>query len=122
VERAAQLRLRVPGGVDVSLMDALVARGYAVYALDQRGYGGTPRDASGWLTPDRASGRQRCARLVRAREEKGNGSPRDRVAARKPMLLGYSRGAQVAMLVAQRHPDQISAWCCSAIRSGAGRA
>jgi len=38
-------------GQRVSLMDAIVARGYAVYALDARGYGGTPRDSSGWLTP-----------------------------------------------------------------------
>ena len=41
-------------GQRVSLMDALVARGYAVYALDARGYGGTPRDSTGWLTPERA--------------------------------------------------------------------
>ena len=101
--------LGVPGS---SLMDALVSRGYAVYALDQRGYGGTPRDASGWLTPDRAE-RDVSAVLdwVRAREETGNGS-RGRRGRRgrveKPVLLGYSRGAQVAMFVAQRHPDKLA--------------
>jgi alpha-beta hydrolase superfamily lysophospholipase len=102
--------LSVPGSAtSVSLMDALVARGYAVYALDQRGYGGTPRDASGWLTPDRAM-RDVSAVLdwVRAREETGNGSRTRRVPARRPVLLGYSRGAQVAMLVAQRHPEQLA--------------
>ncbi len=102
--------LRVPDSqTNASLMDALVARGYAVYALDQRGYGGTPRDTTGWLTPARAE-RDVSAVLewVRAREEAGNGSRTRRVAARKPVLLGYSRGAQVAMLVAQRHPDQLS--------------
>ena len=100
--------LRVPGA-SVSLMDALVARGYAVYALDQRGYGGTPRDSSGWLTPDRAE-RDVSAVLdwVRAREETGNGSRVRRVPVEKPVLLGYSRGAQVAMLVAQRHPDKLA--------------
>ena len=46
--------LQVPGEHH-SLMDALVARGYAVYALDLRGYGATPRDASGWDTPDRSA-------------------------------------------------------------------
>ena len=102
--------LRVPGsGTSVSLMDALVARGYAAYALDQRGYGGTPRDSSGWLTPERAE-RDVSAVLdwVRAREETGNGSRVRRVRADRPVLLGYSRGAQVAMLVAQRHPEKLA--------------
>jgi len=101
--------LRVPNGdVKVSLMDALVARGYAVYALDQRGYGGTPRDGSGWLTPDRAE-RDVSAVLewMHARQQTGNGSP-SRKSVALPVLLGYSRGAQVAALVAQRHPTQIS--------------
>ena len=87
-------------GVRVSLMDALVARGYAVYALDQRGYGATSRDASGWLTPNRAA------------DDAGNvldwisaRSPRKRRAA----MLGYSRGSATVMLAAQRHPDKLSA-------------
>ena len=46
--------LQVPGH-PVSLMDALVEHGFAVYALDARGYGGTARDSSGWLTPDHAA-------------------------------------------------------------------
>jgi pimeloyl-ACP methyl ester carboxylesterase len=102
--------LRVPGSREgASLMDALVARGYAVYALDQRGYGGTPRDSTGWLTPDRAE-RDASAVLewVMERQRTGNGSRTRRVTAARPVLLGYSRGAQVAMLVAQRHPEQIS--------------
>ena len=45
--------LQVPGE-DLSLMDGLVNMGIAAYGLDLRGYGETPRDASGWLTPDRA--------------------------------------------------------------------
>lgn len=89
-------------GQHVSLMDALVARGYAAYALDARGYGSTLRDTSGWLTPDRA---ERDAAIVldwvRARE---GGAAR-----RPPALLGYSRGSLVALLVAQRHPEKISA-------------
>jgi pimeloyl-ACP methyl ester carboxylesterase len=92
-------------GQRVSLMDALVARGYAVYALDARGYGSTLRDDSGWLTPDRAA-RDASAVLdwVRAREQGGDGGkPR-----RAPVLLGYSRGSQVALLVAQRHPEKLS--------------
>ena len=100
--------LHVPG-INVSLMDALVARGYAVYALDQRGYGGTPRDATGWITPDRAE-QDVSAVLdwVLARETAGNGSGVRRARPPKPALLGYSRGAQVAMLVAQRHADKLA--------------
>jgi pimeloyl-ACP methyl ester carboxylesterase len=103
--------LHVPDSqTSVSLMDALVARGYAVYALDQRGYGGTPRDSTGFLTPARAE-RDVSVVLewVRAREETGNGSRTRRMPSRRPVLLGYSRGSQVAMLVAQRHPEQLSA-------------
>jgi alpha-beta hydrolase superfamily lysophospholipase len=94
--------LQLPGK-PVSLMDALVSRGYAVYALDQRGYGGTPRDASGWLTPDRAD-RDVAAVLdwVATRESR---PLRPRLLA----LLGYSRGAMTAMLAAQRHPDKMDA-------------
>lgn len=101
--------LRVPGA---SLMDALVAEGYAAYAVDLRGYGGTPRDTSGWLTPDRAA-RDVSAVLewVRGREETGNGSRAGitrRANAPRPVLLGYSQGAMVATLVAQRRPELLS--------------
>jgi pimeloyl-ACP methyl ester carboxylesterase len=87
-------------GRNVSLMDALVARGYDVYALDQRGYGSTARDKTGWLTPDRA--------------EKDAENVVDWVAARapgnrRPALFGYSRGSATVMLAAQRHPEKISA-------------
>lgn len=94
--------LQVPG-LHVSLMDALVARGYAVYALDQRGYGGTPRDATGWLTPDRA---ERDVSTVLDWVTQRESRP---LRPRRPALLGYSRGSQVAMLVAQRHPDKLGA-------------
>lgn len=94
--------LQLPGK-PVSLMDALVSRGYAVYAVDQRGYGGTPRDATGWLTPDRA---ERDVAIVldwvAARESRP-------LRPRVPALLGYSRGAMTAMLVAQRHPEKVDA-------------
>ena len=88
-------------GKSVSLMDALAAHGYAVYAVDARGYGATPRDTTGWLTPDRAE-RDASAVLdwVRVRERG--------TAHSLPTLLGYSRGSQVALLVAQRHPETLS--------------
>jgi len=90
--------LQVPGK-QRSTMDALVQRGYATYAVDLRGYGGTPRDASGWITPDRA--------------EKDLSAVLQWVAARhgglaKPVVLGWSLGSLVAQLAAQRHPESMS--------------
>ena len=96
--------LQVPGP-NRSVMDALVARGYAVYALDMRGNGATARDASGWLTPNRAVA-DVAATLDwiadRERIRAGRAVPR-------PALLGYSRGSGTAMLAAQRYPGTLSA-------------
>ncbi len=81
-----------------SVMRSLNAAGYCAYALDLRGYGASPRDASGWLTPDRASADVAAALQWIARRE------------RQPAaLLGYSMGSVVAQLTAQRHPELMSA-------------
>ncbi|HEU4456883.1 MAG TPA: alpha/beta fold hydrolase [Longimicrobium sp.] len=92
--------LRVAGD-DRSVMDALARAGYAAYGVDLRGYGATPRDSTGWLTPERAV-RDVAAVLEWIAARQGAGAPR-------PTLLGYSRGAAVALLTAQRHPDAMSA-------------
>lgn len=90
-----------PTGEDRSVIDAFVRRGYAVYALDQRGYGATARDATGWLTPARAVADVRAALdHIAARH------PR---IAQRPALLGYSRGAQVAVMLAQSDARAASA-------------
>jgi len=86
-----------------STMDALAGSGYAVYALDQRGYGATPRDSSGWLTPDRAArDAGEVLDWIAAREAKSGGS------AGRPALLGYSRGTLTALLTAQQYADKLS--------------
>src|SRR5262245_40455375 len=85
--------LQVPGE-SRSFMDALVAQGYAAYALDLRGYGATPRDASGFLTPDRAA-----ADVAAALRTIGN----------RPVLFGWSLGSMVPQLTAQRTPELMSA-------------
>lgn len=90
--------LQVPGEKR-SLMDALVARGYAVYALDLRGYGASPRDPSGWNTPNQAA--DDLANALRWV------SANDGVAS-KPVLFGWSNGSTVAQLMAQQHPELIS--------------
>ena len=88
--------LQVPGE-DLSLMDGLVAEGLATYAVDLRGYGGTPRDETGWLTPDRAV-RDVVEVLGWVARRTGG----------KPALFGWSNGSMVAQLTAQRAGDLVS--------------
>lgn len=85
--------LQVPGE-SRSFMDALVAQGYAAYAIDLRGYGATPRDATGFLTPTRAA-----ADVAAALRTIGN----------RPALFGWSMGSGVAQLAAQHTPELMSA-------------
>jgi pimeloyl-ACP methyl ester carboxylesterase len=89
--------LQVPGE-QRSVMQALNAKGYSAFALDLRGYGKSPRDASGWMTPDRATRDVVAALEWLARERH----------IEKPTLLGWSQGSLVSQLTAQRHPDLIS--------------
>lgn len=80
-------------GEDLSFMHGLNALGYAVFALDARGYGATPRDASGWLTPNQAA---TDATIVL-----------HWLKARSPLplhLFGWSYGAMIGQLVVQRDP------------------
>lgn len=91
--------------VQRSVMDDLAANGYAVYALDMRGYGATPRDSSGWLTPDRAAEDVAAVLEWIAQQQDARSKADDR----RPVLLGYSRGSATAILTAQRHPDKLSA-------------
>jgi pimeloyl-ACP methyl ester carboxylesterase len=90
--------LQVPGE-DLSLMDGLVEAGYAAFAVDFRGYGQTPRDETGWLSPDRAA-RDLKAVLERVWLLTGSGT--------RPVLLGWSRGSKVAQLTVQRWPELVS--------------
>lgn len=91
--------LQVPGERR-SMMDSLADAGFAVYAMDLRGYGATPRDESGWLTPERA------VADVRAAADWIRAAPG---AARRPLyVLGFSRGAFLAAMFAQQSPEKIS--------------
>ncbi|MEH6587041.1 MAG: alpha/beta fold hydrolase [Halioglobus sp.] len=80
-------------GEDLSFMDGLVALGYRVYALDGRGYGATPRDPSGWLTPTKAA---KDALAVMSW-----------ILSRDPLplhLYGWSYGSMVGQLALQHQP------------------
>ncbi|MCD7098096.1 alpha/beta fold hydrolase [Stenotrophomonas sp. MMGLT7] len=94
--------LQVPGEpADArSVLAAFAGAGYATYALDLRGYGGTPRDRSGWNTPDRA-----VADVTETLQWIARRHPQ----LPAPTLLGYSNGARLALLVAQAHPQALSA-------------
>lgn len=90
-------------GEQVSLMDGLVERGSRALAVDLRGYGETPRDASGWLTPERAA-----ADVIGVLEWIAGQADTDRGGTARPWLFGWSYGSLVAQLVAQRRPDLIA--------------
>ncbi|MGW8121054.1 alpha/beta hydrolase [Roseivirga echinicomitans] len=86
-------------GEELSLMDGLVQQGYTVYAIDGRGYGATPRDSTGWLTPDRAA-RDLAIVLEWIAQQKNWSNP--------PHLFGWSMGSTISQLTAQRKPELIS--------------
>ena len=91
--------LQVPGQ-SWSVLQKLAARGYAAYAVDLRGYGRSPRDPGGWLTPARAVLDVGAVLAWITAHERP---------ARRPVLLGWSLGSMVSQLLAQKHGDQISA-------------
>ncbi|MEP1096014.1 MAG: alpha/beta fold hydrolase [Cyclobacteriaceae bacterium] len=86
-------------GENLSLMDGLVERGYAVYAVDLRGYGETPRDSSEWFTPDRAA--KDLASVLSWIDNRNEWTI-------KPHLFGWSMGSTNSQLTAQRYPELIS--------------
>lgn len=84
---------------DLSLMDGLVEKGYAVYAVDLRGYGKTPRDASGWVTPDQTA--TDLANVLSWITQQKNWDL-------KPHLFGWSQGSTHSQMLAQRNPELIA--------------
>jgi alpha-beta hydrolase superfamily lysophospholipase len=81
-------------------MLSLASRGVAAYAVDLRGYGQTPRDGTGWLTPRRSA-----ADVLNVLTWIGRQHPE----LPRPALLGWSRGAAVAMLATQQAANRLSA-------------
>ena len=85
-------------GEELSLMDNLTELGFSVWALDARGYGETPRDQTGWNTPDKAA---KDAVNVLTWIEKKTGI--------KPIIFGWSYGSMVSQLMVQQYPDAAKA-------------
>lgn len=90
--------LQVPG-LSRSVLSAFAAQGFAAYALDLRGYGGTPRDDTGWLTPKRSA--QDIVNVLAWVAQQHPSLP-------KPTLVGWSRGAAMAGMAAQMAPANLS--------------
>jgi pimeloyl-ACP methyl ester carboxylesterase len=91
--------LQVPG-LQRSVMMSLAAQGFAAYAVDLRGYGETPRDATGWLTPKR--GATDVVNVLTWVAQQHPTLP-------KPALVGWSRGAAMSAMAAQAAPTRLSA-------------
>ena len=91
--------LQVPG-LQRSVLASLAAHGYAAYAVDLRGYGETPRDATGWFTPRR--GAADVAQVLGWIAQQHPALP-------KPALVGWSRGAALGGIVAMQSPGALSA-------------
>jgi pimeloyl-ACP methyl ester carboxylesterase len=90
--------LQVPG-LERSVMASFAAKGFAAYAVDLRGYGETPRDHSGWMTPKRAAAD--IVNVLGWIAERHPGLP-------KPTLIGWSRGAGLAGIAAVTSPLRMS--------------
>jgi pimeloyl-ACP methyl ester carboxylesterase len=90
--------LQVPG-LQRSVLISFAAQGYAAYALDLRGYGATPRDKTGWLTPSR--GTSDIASVL-------NWIATQHPSLPKATLVGWSRGAVMAGMVAVASPQLVS--------------
>ncbi len=90
------------------------------YAMDFRGFGGTPRSCGGLLEPLRCvADAVSVLNWIRDRHQKhyqmGEGeegvatiASKGRDVISRPALLGWSHGALIAQITAQRHPELVS--------------
>ena len=92
--------LQVPGERR-SFMDALNDGGLDVYAVDLRGYGATPRDPGGFLSPDRAVADVQG--VIAWIQQRSTGPSHPPV-----YLFGLSRGAMIAAMAAQQKPETLA--------------
>ena len=93
-----------------SLMEELYQKGLQPYALDFRGFGGTPSDKSNVVTPNTCVCDVECALEFISQK---HSYPDDSDSSKQqqqhlPVLMGWSQGALVAQLFAQKSPKLIS--------------
>jgi alpha-beta hydrolase superfamily lysophospholipase len=85
-------------GEDLSLMDGMIAQGYSTYAIDLRGYGGTPRDSTEWASPDIAA-KDILNVLHWISVENSH---------QKVHLFGWSMGSTLSLLATQKNAKDIA--------------
>lgn len=85
-------------GEDLSLMDGMIEKGYTTYAIDLRGYGGTPRDSTEWATPNVAS--KDIINVIKWISVQNNNL--------KVHLFGWSMGSTLSLLATQKNSDNIA--------------
>jgi len=128
-ENTNQRRRRRRSSESRSLMERLYDAGLEPYCMDFRGFGGTPPDRTGRVTPDVcvrdveavlsfvAERHRAKAAAARAGAEEGGGGGRrgdDEDEDLLPSLLGWSQGALVAQLTAQKQQRNADASSASA--------
>ncbi|KAL7544993.1 hypothetical protein ACHAWF_008362 [Thalassiosira exigua] len=97
-----------------STLQSLADLGFSAYAMDFRGFGETPRDDGGYTTPRRCVADVKCAVDWIAARHPGKydgpahvgsegGFEDPTIVNDRPALLGWSQGALVAQMYAQRH-------------------
>jgi len=92
-----------------SLMEALSDYGLQPYAMDFRGFGGTPNDATKCVEPFRCvSDVETVLKWIAKRHGMDDKEVRGDHLSENPALLGWSQGALVAQMVAQRPNNSIS--------------
>lgn len=92
------------GGENRSLLQALSDTHHIQpYAMDFRGFGGTPKDESGFVEPRRCV--SDVVSVLNWMHEKRN---KEAGEDSRPALLGWSHGALIAQMTAQRHKEALS--------------
>jgi len=85
-------------GENLSLMDGMIAEGYSTYAVDLRGYGGTPRDSTEWVSPDIAA--KDILNVINWISVENNN--------KKVHLFGWSMGSTLSLLATQKNAKDIA--------------
>ena len=103
-----------------STLQSLAELGFHAYALDFRGFGETPRDDGGYTTPNRCVEDVKCAIdwIAQRHDDDGDGNnnvnepltaDNSIAGSTKPVLLGWSQGALVSQMYAQKYgPSTLS--------------